>query len=108
MKSREFRTMFSLTLDTVSIETGYSKAGISKWERELETMPQGYVDKIKEVYGVTIEKQHKFYVTNEKYDKTVKEYEERIKTLKNEKFKLEQENAKLQYKLKQIMTLAGE
>lgn len=108
MKSREFRTMFSLTLDTVSIETGYSKAGISKWERELETMPQGYVDKIKEVYGVTIEKQHKFYVTNEKYDKAVKEYEERIKTLKNEKFKLEQENAKLQYKLKQIMTLAGE
>lgn len=108
MTSREFRGMFSLTLFSVAAETGFSPSAISKWERECDSMPQEYVNKVKEVYGVEIEKQWKNTVAKGVYNKTIVDYDKKISKLQERIRELEMQNAKLQYKLKQISTIAGE
>lgn len=108
MTCREFRKIFSLTLSDLSAETGFSPSAISKWEREVDTMPKVFVDLVKQKYGVDIERQWKNTVTKGKYNTTVADYDNKINKLQNRIFFLEKENAKLKYKLNQILKLAGE
>lgn len=108
MTCREFRKIFSLTLCDVSAETGFSPSAISKWEREIDTMPKVFVDLVKQKYGVDIERQWKNTVTKGKYNTTIADYNNKINKLQERISNLEAENAKLKYKLNQILKLAGE
>ena len=108
MTCREFRKAFSLTLSDLSAETGFSQSAISKWERELDTMPKMFVDLVKQKYGVDIERQWKNTVAKGKYNATIIDYNNKINKLQERIAKLEMENAKLKYKIKQISIIAGE
>ena len=108
MTCREFRKIFSLTLFDLSAETGFSPSAISKWEREIDTMPKVFVDLVKQKYGVDIERQWKNTVAKGKYNTAIADCNNKINKLQERIQSLEAENAKLKYKLNQILKLAGE
>ena len=108
MTCREFRQQHGYTLRDLSIETGYSISGISKWERECDTMPQDFVDKIFNKFGVVIEKQHRRFVFNEEHQEAVDELKNEIDELYKIIDKLQEDNAKLTLKIESIRKICKE
>lgn len=108
MKCREFRKQFGYTLNDLSVATGYSISGISKWERENDTMPKDFVDKIYDAYGVVIERQFRNFIFNVKHQGVVDELQEELKLLHNDLLELQEENIKLKKKLERISKICEE
>ena len=108
MTCREFRQQHGYTLNDLSIVTGYSISGISKWERECDTMPQDFVDKIFNKFGVVIEKQHRRFVFNEEHQEAVDELKNEIDELYKIIDKLQADNAKLTLKIESIEKICKE
>lgn len=93
MTSKEYRTKMSLTLNDVSVMTGFHPSSICKWENGVENMPQEYVDNFKKAYSVDIEKQSKCTVTRKDLEDLKNKYDKEL-------VKLESENAKLRCNLR--------
>lgn len=108
MKCREFRKQFSYTLNDLSIATGYSISAISKWERENDTMPKDFVEKIYNAYGVVIERQFRNFIFNVKHQGVVNEFQEELRILHNDLLELQQENIKLKERLTKISKICQE
>ena len=108
MNCREFRKKFSYTLKDLSIETGYSISAISKWERECETMPQDFVDKVFGKFGFLIEKQHRNYVFNDEHAEIVEQLKNEIDNLYKIIDKLQNDNVILTLKIQSIQKICKE
>ena len=108
MKCREFRKEFKYTLKDLAIATGYSISAISKWERENDTMPKDFVEKIYKAYGVVIERQFRNFVFNVKHQGVVNEFQEELRLLHNDLLELQEENIKLKKKLERISKICQE
>ena len=108
MKCREFRKQFSYTLNDLSIATGYSMSAISKWERENDTMPKDFVEKIYNAYGVVIERQFRNFIFNVKHQGVVNKFQEELRILHNDLLELQQENIKLKERLTKISKICQE
>lgn len=105
MKCREFRKQFSYTLNDLSIATGYSISAISKWERENDTMPEDFVEKIYKEYGVVIERQFRKFIFNDKHNNAMAIYQNELNELYKELDKMSNENAKLKEKIAKIVII---
>ena len=78
MKLKDFRKSKGMTLVLLSQELGCSPSAISKYERNIETIPDHLIDIIQNKFGVAVEKEYS------KLDV----YKQRIKDLENEVQKL--------------------
>lgn len=78
MKLKDFRKSNGMTLISLASELECSPSAISKYERNIETIPDHLIDIIQNKFGVTIEKE---------YSK-LGVYKQRIKDLENEVQKL--------------------
>lgn len=78
MKLKDFRKSKGMTLISLASELGCSPSAISKYERNIETIPDHLIDKIKNEFGVEVDKEYS------KLDV----YKQRIKDLENEVQKL--------------------
>lgn len=78
MKLKDFRKSKGMTLVLLASELGCSPSAISKYERNVETIPDHLIDIIQNKFGVTVEKEYS------KLDV----YKQRIKDLENEVQKL--------------------
>lgn len=78
MKLKDFRKSKGMTLISLASELGCSPSAISKYERNIETIPDHLIDKIKNEFGVEVDKEYS------KLDV----YKQRIKDLENEVKKL--------------------
>ena len=108
MKCRDFRKQFDYTLKDLASATGYSISAISKWERENDTMPKDFVDKIYKVYGVVIERQFRNFIFNVKHQGVVDEFQEELRLLHNDLLELQEENIKLKKRLERISKICEE
>jgi len=107
MKCREFRKQFGYTLNDLAIATGYSISGISKWERENDTMPKDFVEKIYKAYGVVIERQFRKFIFNDKHQDVLSVYQKELNELYEELDKTSNENAMLREKLAKISQMCN-
>ena len=105
MTCREFRQQHGYTLKDLSAETGYCISAISKWERECETMPQEFCDKMFEKFNVVIKKQQRYFLFNEEHQEVVEELRNEIDELYKTIDKLQEENAKLKLKVESIQAI---
>lgn len=78
MRLKDFRKSNGMTLISLASELGCSPSAISKYERNIETIPDYLIDVIQNKFGVTVEKE---------YSK-LGIYKQRIKDLENEVQKL--------------------
>lgn len=105
MTLREFRKQHGYTLKDISIETGCSIAALSRYETNLDDMPDRLVEKIKNIYGVDIENQTRWYVSKKQMEKELKPLLERITNLLATIDVLEKENKDLKSKLETIRNI---
>lgn len=78
MTLKDFRKSRGMTLVSLSQELGCSPSAISKWERNVDTVPDHIIDKIRINFNVTIDKEYSDLNT----------YKQRISDLENEVQKL--------------------
>ena len=78
MTLKDFRKSRGMTLVSLSQELGCSPSAISKWERNVDTVPDHVIDKIRINFNVTIDKEYS----------DLNKYKQRISDLENEVQKL--------------------
>jgi len=105
MTLRQFRKQHGYTLKDISIETGCSIASISRYETNQADMPDELIEKIKNIYGVDIENQTKWYISKKKMEQELKPLLERITNLLATIDVLEKENKELKSKLESIRNI---
>lgn len=108
MTCREFRKKYNYTLNDVSVATGYSISAISKYEREIDTMTNDFVEKIQKAYNVTIIKQFRKFIFNEHHKDIISTYQNELNELYEELDKISKENTILKEKLSKIYQICEE
>lgn len=107
MTCREFRSQHGYTLNDLSIATGYSISAISKWERENDTMPEDFVEKVQKHFGVVIVRQFRKFIFNDKHNNAMAVYQNELNELYEELDKMSNENAKLKEKIAKISQMCN-
>lgn len=109
MKLKKLRKSLGLTQESLGAKIGCSAPAISKWERNIETIPDYIIFRIKELYGVEIEKE---YNNLKVYKNKIEELEEKqfngfyqLKLLKQNTNEEELKNGE-DFKVKVILTNA--
>ncbi len=100
MTLKEFRKSKGMTLDTLAGYLGCSPSAISKYERNIETVPDELILKIKNIFGVEVEKQYNQLAL---YKQRIKDLEEANRTLVNHGIKTEQALVAVQQELSNLL-----
>lgn len=100
MTLKEFRKSKGMTLDTLAEHLDCSPSAISKYERNIETVPDDLILKIKNQFGVEVEKQYNQLAF---YKRRIKDLEEANQTLVNYGIKTEQALVAVQQELNNLL-----
>lgn len=100
MTLNEFRKSKGMTLSTLAGYLECSPSAISKYERNIETVPNDVIQKIKNKFGVTIEKQYNQLAL---YKQRIKDLESANQTLVNYGIKTEKALVAVQQELNNLL-----
>ena len=100
MTLKEFRKSKGMTLDTLAGHLGCSPSAISKYERNIETVPDYLILKIKSIFGIEVEKQYNQLTL---YKQRIKDLEAANQTLVNYGIKTEQALVAVQQELNDLL-----
>ena len=100
MTLKEFRKSKGMTLDTLAEYLDCSPSAISKYERNIETVPDDLILKIKKLFNVEVEKQYNQLTL---YKQRIKDLEAANQTLVNHGIKTEQALVAMQQELNNLL-----
>lgn len=100
MKLKDFRKSKGMTLESLAAELGCCISSISKWERNIDTVPDWVIESIKNKFNVKIEKE---FCDLAQLKLRIKDLETENQALVENCVALESENKKLTNKYKKLV-----